>query len=267
MGEKVQAMVPQQRTAAPLSLRAPTKTPRWPVVLLAGKPKSGKSFACAKASTYAFLASTLWVPFGEDDADELGAIAGPTMSIVGHDDTPAGVTAVIAAAADHARTTPGTHLLVVDCISHVWQGLCDEAQAVADSRAQARGKPGVDAPISMDLWNHAKANWRKFMQTVRLFPGPVLLTARMDEVTVMDRQGRPTTDKTWKIRAETDVAFEVDVVVHMRSRTDIAVGQVRSLRWDNPELAPFDGFSVGNLWSALGVTPDTMATPDVPASA
>lgn len=253
-----------QLSAAPtpeLITRPATGKPVWPTILLAGKPKSGKSYACATAASYPMITETLWVSVGEHDADALGAIGGPSMNLVHHDNTPAGVTTAITACGHHATNTTGTTLLVVDSITPVWQMLCDAAQDTANTRAAARGKNPDEAHISMDLWNVAKSAWRRMIAAIRAFPGPVLLTARMDEVTVMDGGGRPTKDKQWKIRAESDVAFEVDVVVQMRSRTEVLITHVRSLVMTDTTEAVAQPFSVGHLWAALGMSPETMTNP------
>lgn len=70
-----------------LTTRKPTGLPSWPILLIAGVPKAGKSYACAAASASPLVGRTLWVPVGEDDPDELGGIPGADFDIVQHDGT------------------------------------------------------------------------------------------------------------------------------------------------------------------------------------
>ena len=62
----------QTRITMTLTTRKPTGLPAWPILLIAGVPKAGKSYACAAASASPLVGRTLWVPVGEDDPDELG---------------------------------------------------------------------------------------------------------------------------------------------------------------------------------------------------
>lgn len=107
----------------------------------------------------------------------------------------------------------------------------------------------------MDLWNKGKNRWRQMMDALRAHNGPVLLTARMDQVTVM-RQGKPTHDKQWKIQAHKSLPFDVGVIVQMTARGHAEITGARSLRHDVPlgESRPFPNFTVPALWDAFGYT-------------
>ena len=70
-----------------LQTRKPTGIPSWPIVLLTGVEKSGKTYAAAAASASEMVGRTLWLGIGEDDPDEYGAIPGTRFEIVVHDGT------------------------------------------------------------------------------------------------------------------------------------------------------------------------------------
>jgi hypothetical protein len=53
------------------------------------------------------------------------------------------------------------------------------------------------------------------LDALRDHKGPVILTARYEQVTVV-KNGQPTTDKEWKVRAEKDLVFEVDAVIELK---------------------------------------------------
>ena len=57
-----------------MQTRKPTGKPHWPLVLLSGTEKSGKSYAAAAASASPLIGKTYWISFGEDDPDEYGQI-------------------------------------------------------------------------------------------------------------------------------------------------------------------------------------------------
>ena len=123
-----------------LKTRKPTGKPLWPILLIAGIEKSGKSYAAAAASASKLIGRTLWVPVGEDDPDELGGIDGARFEIVEHDGTYRGIlSAVDAAVAELAKDdTPG--LIVLDSGTRLWNLLSDEAQATANARAAKKAE-------------------------------------------------------------------------------------------------------------------------------
>ena len=132
--------------------------------------------------------------------------------------------------------------IVLDSMSELWALLCAEQEAIATKR-------GKDT-ITMDQWNAAKRRWRKIIDTVRANRGPVLLTARYDLVTVMEK-GKPTTEKMWKVRAEKDLPFEVDGIITMTEPRKPHVAGIRTVAFNvpaagidpkDPETFDIDGF-------------------------
>ena len=65
-----------------LKTRKPTGLPAWPILLIAGVEKAGKTYAAAAASSSDLIGRTLWVSIGEDDPDEYGAIPGARFEII-----------------------------------------------------------------------------------------------------------------------------------------------------------------------------------------
>lgn len=247
-------------TATKLATRKPSGLPSWPMVLIAGAEKAGKSWACAVASGSDLVGRTLWVGVGEDDPDEYGAVPGADFDIVLHDGTWRGILAAVDAAVAEPPTGGKPNLIVVDSMTRVWDLLCDMAQDTANSRAarkaskENRGSGGGDAeiPISMDLWNVAKDRWGQLLAELRSHRGPVLLTARLDEVTVMEN-GKPTQGKTLKIKAEKSLPYDVGAIVQMPERGSAYLMGVRSARIQLPRPRPWPGFTVDALWRELGL--------------
>ena len=204
--------------------RKPTGKAPWPMLLLAGVEKSGKSYACAALSASDLIDRTFYIEVGEGSADQYGALPGARYEIVEHDGSWKGILAACEAAV--AEPTDGKpHAIVLDSASELWALLSDEQQAIASKR-------GKDT-ITMDQWNAAKKRWRKIIDTLRASKGPVILTARLDLVTVM-KDGKPTTEKQWKARTEKDLPYEVDGVIELKEPRKPVVAGIRTVAFNVP---------------------------------
>lgn len=232
-----------------LKTRIPTGVAPWPLVLLAGMEKAGKTYAAAAASASDMIDRTLWVGIGEDDPDEYANLPGSRVEIVEHDGTHRDI---LRALADVAAlpVTGKPHLLVVDSASMYWEMLSEEAQEAANRRRKTDA-----ADITPDLWNKARKRWMALVNASKAHPGPVLFTARMEMVMVME-DGKPTKEREWKVKGHKSLPYDVDVVVQMRARGDVWLTGVRSLRFTAPDPTKptaYPDFTVADLWQRLGV--------------
>lgn len=230
-----------------IKTRRPTGKAPWPLLLLAGVQKAGKSYAAAKFSASDLIDRTFYIEVGEGSADQYGAIPGARYEIVEHDGSHAGILAAVeAAVAEPANGKP--HAIVMDSMSELWGLLCDEQQTIANARKKST--------ITMDQWNAAKKRWRKIIDTLRTHNGPVILTARYEQVTVM-KNGQPTTDKEWKIRAEKDLAFEVDGIITMTEPRKPFIAGIRTIAFNVPAggFSPKDpeGFDLDGFFRRLNI--------------
>lgn len=238
-----------------LKTRKPTGKPPWPMVLLAGVEKSGKSYAGAAFSASELIDRTFWVEIGEGAADQYGALPGARYEIVEHDGSYLGIGRALRAATLQPRPDGKTHAIVLDSVTELWDLLAEEAQAAANERAKRNGKavPPEGVQITMDLWNAAKKRWRHVVDLLRTYDGPVILTARLEQVTIMDAKGSPTTAKDWKVRAEKNLPFECDVVVKMPVPGTAILTGARSLRLRTGTGLEVDDFSLEKLMLSLGL--------------
>lgn len=242
-----------------IKTRQPSGRPAWPIMLIAGTEKSGKSYASAEASASDLVDRTFWIGVGEDDPDELGALDGARFEIVEHDSTYRSVLAAIEAI--HAEpVTDKPHLIVLDSGTRVWDMLSDEIQITANRRAARKGRevPEDGVRPTMDLWNSAKQRWNHVLDALREHDGPVIITARLDETTVVDGE-KPTKDKDWKVKAEKNLPYDVGVIVQLRGFGNAFLTGVRSLRIKrNPsELTKLPDFTVDGIWRGLGLADAT----------
>lgn len=247
-----------------METRKPTGLPSWPITLFAGVEKAGKTFEAVRASSSELIGNTYWIGVGEDDPDEYGAMEGARFEIVLHDGKYRGILNAVREARLAPKVKGKPNLLVMDSGGRMWALLSDAAQQTANERAARRNKNvGPDgADITMDLWNTAKQRWNHILDEFRLHDGPVIITARLDEVAVVEN-GQPTKDKTWKVQAEKNLPFEVGMIVQFRALGEAYLTGVRSLRFKPKphELTRLpDDWSMDALWRQLGMADKNVGT-------
>jgi hypothetical protein len=244
--------------SAQRTTRRPTGKPSWPILLLAGSEKAGKSWSCAEASGSDLIGRTLWIGIGEDDPDEYANVPGADFEIVEHDGTYRDILAAIDWAVALPATDGKPNLIVVDSMTRLWDLLCDMAQDTAAKRAErkrsnSRTPVGDDeVQITMDLWNQAKDRWGHVVDSLRTHQGPTLLTARLEEVTVMVN-GKPSGERTLKVKTEKGLPYDVGGIVQLPERGKAYLTGVRTTRMQVPERVPLPGFTVDKLWRQLGL--------------
>ena len=254
--------------APELKTRKPTGKPPWPMIVVAGAEKTGKSWSGAEFSASDLIDRTFWVEIGEGAADQYGALPGARYEIVEHDGTYQGIGNALWAATRQPRGEDGKpHAIVVDGVTALWDMLSDEAQGIANARAkklaESKGRkvPVGDRTITTDLWNGAKKRWARVIDMLRKYDGPVILLARLELVTVM-KGDTPTTEKTWKIRAEKNLPHEADAVVRFTAPRKAELTGVRSvvLQLEPGEAMPLPDFTLDGLLRELGLgEPDATA--------
>lgn len=260
--------------APTLKTRQPSGKPVWPMILLAGCEKAGKTWSAAALSASDLIDRTFWIEVGEGSADLYGALPGARYEIVEHDGSFNNIGLMTRLATEQpAEDKP--HALVIDSMTEVWDMLADEQQVLANQRAAKKGRGGSgDSAITMDQWNAAKKRWRRLLDVLRLHNGPVILIARLEQVAVVGPDGRPTTDKTWKIRSEKNLPYEVDVIVEMPRPREAYLTGVRSLHLQVPPGAhiPYPDFTIDGLLRDMGfgdleTAPRTYVAPNAEAYA
>lgn len=245
-----------------IQTRQPTGKPPWPITLIAGGEKAGKSYAAALASASDLIDRTFWIGVGEDDPDEYGAIPGARFEIVPHNGTYREILGKVREAVTEPTPNGKPNLVVIDSGTRLWEMLSDEAQARANARRKG-AKTDAEAVIGPDLWNRATNQWFDVMDALRAHNGPSIITARLDIVTVMDASGKPTKEKTSKVKAQKSLPYDVGVVIEIPERGQTYITGVRSLKYDVQvgDKKPLPDFTMDNLWRMLGVDVDGATAP------
>lgn len=216
-----------------LRTRKPTGRVPWPLILIEGPEKSGKSWACAELSASERVGQTYWIDLGEGSADEYGAVPGARYLIVEHDGSfgqiLAAVEAVKAEAARAADAGEPPVVLVLDSGTAEWDLLKGIADAKARARLAKKGRrlgPDEEPQISMDLWNDVNGKHRKLMTHLMTFPGIAVITARGKDVAALDSNGRPVEgSKEYKVEGQKNLAFDATVWIRVsRDHPPLVVG-------------------------------------------
>ena len=245
--------------------RKPSGKPGFPLVLLAGVEGSGKTWAAAEATGLPDVDRAFFIEVGESMADEYGAVPGADFEIIEHDGTVGQIREAIAWASQQPAAEGKYNMLVLDSMTEVWSLLSDNAQHIANQRHRKKGRGGGgDAQITMDLWNRATDTWNGIVNQCRAFPGPVLLTARLKVVTLLDDKGQPTKHRDWKIEAQKNLGYQVQVVLQARAPRQWTLTKIattsEALRLEPGKSITFDDFSVGKLLESMGITAQAEAS-------
>lgn len=217
-----------------LKTRKPTGLVPWPLILLEGGEKSGKSWAGAELSASDKVGQTYWLDLGEGAADEYAAIKGARYLVVEHDGTWNNIIASVTAVREEAQRAADAGeppvVLVIDSMTAEWDMLKDWALLCArdsdKNKKKLEADPNAEIDISMNYWNDAAERHRRLMRLLMTFPGIAVVTARGKETAAVDAFGRPIPRKTdYRVEGHKTLAYDVSVWVRMsREHAPLVVG-------------------------------------------
>ncbi|QGJ91784.1 AAA family ATPase [Mycobacterium phage Blexus] len=205
-----------------LKTRPPTGAVPWPLILVEGGEKAGKSWAAAVLSSSDKVGRTLWIDWAEGAADEYGAIPGARYEVIEHDGTWTSIMEQVRAARDEAQRAIDAGekpvVLVIDSMTAEWDDLKEWVDTKARRRESNRKKlekdPEAEIQITTDLWNLATARHKELMRVLMRFPGIVVMIARGADQVAMEN-GKPTSQRTWKVEGQKNLAFDASVWVRL----------------------------------------------------
>jgi hypothetical protein len=217
-----------------IKTRKPTGAVPWPLILLEGGEKAGKSWACAEFSGSEKVGQTYWIDLSEGAADEYGAVPAARYLVVEHDGTWQSILSQVVEVRDEAARAAQAGeppvVLVIDSMTAEWDLLKDwagnRAKTSRSNQQRLQRDPNAEVQVSMNLWNDATARHRRLMTLLMTFPGIVVMTARGKEVASLDQSGRPVEgSKDYKVEGHKNLAYDASVWVRMsREHPPIVVG-------------------------------------------
>lgn len=240
--------------------RRPTGVQSAPVILLAGIAGAGKTWSAVEMSAMESIDRCFFIEIGEGVADVYGKIPDADFEIIVHDGSIGQVRAAIQWAA-HQPAAEGKHnALILDSLTEIWDLIKDDAQAAMMQRVQRKGRKlnGAEPKPDMDLWNRAAETSDGIMRQLMDFPGPVVATARLDEVTSMGDDGKPVRGKAkeWKIQVQKKVPYRVSAIVEARAPRQWTLTKIvtvsENLRLEEGQEKPLPGFTVARLLEGMG---------------
>jgi hypothetical protein len=217
-----------------LKTRKPTGAVPWPLILLEGGEKSGKTYACAVLSASPKVGRTAWLDLGEGSADEYGVVPGARYEVIEHDGTWHQIIAQVAEAKAEARADADAgrppFVLVVDTMTAEWEMLkdwaTDRAKMTDTNKAKLARDPNAEIKVTTNFWNDASTRHRRLMTMLMTFPGIVIVTARGKDVAAMDDKGQPIQGtKEYRVEGHKNLAYDASCWVRMyRDKPAIIVG-------------------------------------------
>lgn len=245
--------------------RKPTGIPPWPLVLIEGPEKSGKSYAAAQFTASDKIGQAYWLDLGEGAGDEYAAIPGADYLIVEHDGSWHDIVGQVKAIHEEAAASTKPVVLIIDSMTAEWDMLKDWASKRAReskfAQKQLREDPNAEIKPSMNLWNDAGDRHHQLMRLLMTFPGIVIITARGKDVAALDADGKPIPKgRDYRVEGHKTLPFDASVWVRLsRDEAPMVVG-CRSVHSgirpgvDKPQRFP--DFSVEHLiFDVLAVDP------------
>lgn len=262
-----------------LRTRKPTGQPAWPLILLAGDSKTGKSFRAAQFTGDVRVGRAFWLDLAEGCADEYGAVPGADYEILDHNGTWVDIIGQVEAVRDVAREAlekgDKPVCLVIDSMTAEWAMLSawtdTRARRSKANRAALAQDPDAEIDITANYWNDANSRHNRLMNILKTFPGIVILTALETEKTQFGPGGKPIAGAPKVAKPDAQKRLTADVTAWIRlslTEEPVVVG-IRSLKHnitpgkDKPE--PWADFTVANLvFDFLGINAGTAQVRDMP---
>jgi len=229
----------------------------WPLILVEGEEKAGKSVATYSLSRSPHVGRTFVFDLGEGTADEYAEL-GP-YEVVEHAGTFTDLLDQLRAACAIPAVDGKPNVIIIDDASALWALLKDWASARArQSRAGKRtlaADPDAEVDVSMNLWNDAKDRWNQIVNLLRTWPGIGLVIAKGREVSKV-AGGVPVAGQTeWSVDVQKTTPAAVSAWVRMRRPHTATLIGVRSLHVEVPNgglLLPADNPLEHLIFELLG---------------
>lgn len=228
---------------AELRTRPPTGRVAYPLILVEGEEKAGKSFALAQLAASPRVGRTFALDTGDGTMDEYASLTDGRLEILVHDGTWPSMIEQIEAATKVPQVDGKPNVVGIDSGSAIWQMLKvwtdNRARNSRSGRKTLAEDPDAEIDAPMNLWNDSKGRWGRMIALLKNFDGIGVILAQGQEVTKVEN-GTPTKDTVWTVEAEKNTAGAVSAIVRIRRPHAARLMGVRSLSIE----VPADGFAL-----------------------
>lgn len=267
-----------------LKTRRPTGAISWPLILLAGEAKTGKTWAAAAFTGDERVGRSFWLDLGEGCADEYGAVPGADYEIIEHDgtwiDIIAQVTEVRDVAAEALAKGEKPVTLTIDSMTAEWAMLSAwtdvRARRSANNKKMLEADPDAEIDITSNYWNDATSRHNRLMNMLKTFPGIVVMTSLETEKTQFGPGGKPIPnapkvakpDGQKRLSADVNVwvrlsLTEDPVIVGMRYPAKMNIIPGKPGKENQPK--PYADFTIGKLvFDFLGIESSAIQVRNTP---
>lgn len=224
-----------------LRTRKPTGIPAYPIILIEGPEKVGKSYAAFALSASEKVGRTFVFEIGERTADEYAAL-GP-YEVVELDGTWTDFISQFEAATIEPAEDGRPNVIVIDSATVLWDSLKDwVGNRAANSNANRKllaDDPDAAITIGNNLWNDANSRWGKLIRLARSHPGPVVFTARSKMNAKISASGAPIAGQTeYKVETQKHLPNQASAVVRVEAPGVLSLVGTWSLDVDTPQPLP-----------------------------
>lgn len=250
-----------------MKTRKPTGKPPWPMILLAGEEKAGKSYAIAEFSASKKIGRMFWLDLGEGAADEYSVLPGADYEVIVHDGSYQEILHAVEEVSRiaHAAARKGEPpvVLAIDSISTLWKSLSMWAANRAANLKMNRENMRRDIPPTVPafFWTDANKRHQLIVDHLISMPAIVIATAKLKEITAVTASGELTSDTVWKPETQKDLPSAATVLLHMfRQDRRVELVGARSLLIDQRDGKPIqlENFSLEKLvFELLGCDKNT----------
>lgn len=247
-----------------LRTRKPSGQVAWPLILVEGAEKTGKSAQSYSLSADPRVGRTFVLDIGEGTADEYARL-GP-YEVIEHNGTYTDMWEQLGFACKEPSPAGRPNVIEIDAGSNLWDLLKDwtnhRARNSKTGRKKLEADPDAEIDPSMNLWNDARDRWYRIINQLRRSGCIGVIICRAREVAKV-KDGQPVANETdYKVEAEKGTPFAATAQVRMTKPHKATLVAVRSLDVDVPEkgIALPDVNPLGHLvFDLLGCGEGTVA--------
>jgi len=220
-----------------LRTRPATGQVAYPMVLIVGETKSGKSWQAYRLSGSELIGRTFAFELGERTADEYAPLG--DFEVVEHNGTRADLLDQVRAATAEPQVDGKPNCIVLDSGTALWDLHKHRADAKARSTRRARealaADPDAEIETGMTAWTAVKDEYWELMNLLRAWDGITIITARID-IVVRVENGRPVPGQTVRsIQIEKGTPYQMTAIVEVDHPNPPRLTEVQSLNVSIPD--------------------------------